>query len=248
MRSSPSDPIEAARSRRLAPFLARPFAHRGLHGRGASENSRAAFEAAIASGMGIELDVRASRDGEAFVFHDEELARLTGEAGAFGARDAAALRQLRLSACGESLFSLSDALALVAGRTPLLIEAKAPERHVSQLCLAVHRALEGYGGAAAVMSFNPLVGAWFARHAPRRPRGLVVTEEGKGALKVWIERRLGVLRAQPDFLAYDIRSLPSRFAAAQRRRGLPILTWTVRAAAEQERAALHADQIITERE
>ena len=28
-------------------------------------------------------------------------------------------------------------------------------------------------------------------------------------------------RARPDFLAYDIRDLPSRFAAAQRRRGLP---------------------------
>jgi hypothetical protein len=53
-------------------------------------------------------------------------------------------------------------------------------------------------------------------------------------------------RARPDFLGYDIRDLPSRFAAAQRRRGLPILTWTVRRDADRERAAAQADQIIYE--
>jgi hypothetical protein len=53
-------------------------------------------------------------------------------------------------------------------------------------------------------------------------------------------------RARPDFLACDIRDLPSRFAAAQHRRGLPILTWTVLGAEERARAAVHADQIIYE--
>jgi hypothetical protein len=50
----------------------------------------------------------------------------------------------------------------------------------------------------------------------------------------------------PDFLAYDIRDLPSRFAAGQRRRGLPVATWTVRSAEEQERALAHADTAILE--
>jgi enamine deaminase RidA (YjgF/YER057c/UK114 family) len=39
-------------------LTARPYAHRGLHGGGMIENSRAAFESAIAKGFGIELDVR----------------------------------------------------------------------------------------------------------------------------------------------------------------------------------------------
>ena len=44
-----------------------------------------------------------------------------------------------------------------------------------------------------------------------------------------LKGREGTLwHARPDFLAYDIRDLPSRFAAGQRRRGLPVLTWTVR--------------------
>ena len=58
-------------------LIAKPFAHRGLHGPGRVENSRAAFEAAIAAGHGIELDVQASADGQAIVFHDYELERLT---------------------------------------------------------------------------------------------------------------------------------------------------------------------------
>ena len=40
-----------------------------------------AFDAAIEAGHGIELDVQASRDGQAIVFHDATLERLTGYAG-----------------------------------------------------------------------------------------------------------------------------------------------------------------------
>ena len=54
-------------------------------------------------------------------------------------------------------------------------------------------------------------------------------------------------RARPDFLAYDIRDLPSRFAAAQRAKGMPVLTWTVpEPSADRARAAEHASQIIYE--
>jgi hypothetical protein len=96
------------------------------------------------------------------------------------------------------------------------------------------------------MSFNPEVGRWFGRHAPRIARGLVVTESGKKGPRGRLERHLALWRSKPDFLAYDIRDLPSRFAARQRRRGIPVLTWTVRSEAERARAAVHADQIIYE--
>ena len=73
-----------------------------------------------------------------------------------------------------------------------------------------------------------------------------MTEEDDKALPGMIRRRLWLWHARPDFLAYDIRDLPSRFAAAQRRRGLPVLTWTVRSAEHVERAAQHADAPIAE--
>ena len=65
------------------------FAHRGLHGAGASENGMAAFNAAIAQGYGAECDVRLSRDGVAMVFHDAALSRVTGVEGVVAGRTAA---------------------------------------------------------------------------------------------------------------------------------------------------------------
>ena len=248
---SPFAPIDSALApapdpRRVAGLTAFPYAHRGLHGGGRIENSRAAFAAAITAGHGIELDVQASLDGEAFVIHDYELDRLTGARGAVAKRLAADLRTIGLSGSDEKLATLAETLRFVASRVPLLIEVKAPDRKVARLCLAVFRALEGYRGPVGVMSFNPEVGRWFARHAPRIARGLVVSEQGKRGLKGRFERRLSLWRSKPDFLAYDIRDLPSRFAAAQRRRGLPIRTWTVRSDSDRRRAAAHADQIIYE--
>jgi len=234
-------------AKRIGFLFAQPFAHRGLHGQGRIENSRAAFAAAIAEGHGIECDVQIARDGEIFVFHDYELDRLTEDAGPLAERSAAQLDTIRLKGTAETLPRLSEMLDIVVGRAPLLIEVKSRDRHVGALCLGVRRALEGYRGAVAVMSFNPEVARWFALHAPRIVRGLVVTEERKRGLRGRLQRHIALWRARPDFLAYDIRDLPSRFAAAQRARGIPVLTWTVRSAAAEATALVHADQIIYER-
>ncbi len=238
-------PSSPSRQAELARLIARPFAHRGLHGAGVPENSRAAFEAAIAAGAGIELDVQASVDGEAFVIHDYELDRLTEGHGAVRTLGAAELKRIRLKESDETIPTLPEILALVAGRAPVLIEVKSPDRRVAAMSRAVQRALAGYEGPVAVMSFNPEVGRWFARHAPRLLRGVVVTEAGK-KLRGMVERHFALWRSSPDFLAYDIRDLPSRFAEAQRARGMPVLTWTCRSLADRARAAEHANQIIYE--
>lgn len=240
-------PSSPSRENRLRALIARPFAHRGLHGPGRIENSRAAFEAAIAAGNGIELDVQASADDQAMVIHDYDLERLTGAAGAVRTLGAAELGRIRLKESDETIPALTEILGLVAGKAGLLIEVKSPDRHPVALSRAVADALAGYKGNVAVMSFNPQVGHWFARCAPDVLRGLVVTEQGKGA-RGFFERWLALWRARPDFLAYDIRDLPSRFAANARDRGLPVLTWTVRTLKDRARAAEHADQIIFESE
>src|SRR5262245_1895568 len=98
-KSMPSSP---SRQSELTQLIARPFAHRGLHGAGRIENSRAAFEAAIAAGSGIELDVQASADGQAMVFHDADLARLADARGALAAWSAADLGRFRLNGSDET--------------------------------------------------------------------------------------------------------------------------------------------------
>src|SRR3954470_20933623 len=135
--------MPSSRSRRtdLTQLIARPFAHRGLHGEGRIENSRAAFAAAIASGQGIELDVQASRDGEAMVFHDERLDRLTAETGALAAIDANALGRIGLTGSDDRIERLSEILRLIGGRVPLLIEVKARRRGARALARSVATAL-----------------------------------------------------------------------------------------------------------
>lgn len=241
MRSSPSAPAE-----RLAFLRAQPFAHRGLHGRGIVENSRAAFLAAIEAGHGIECDVQPAADGTAFVFHDYQLGRLTEEQGPVADRSAEALDSIRLRGTDETLPRLIEMLDLVGGRVPLLIEVKAKGRRIVPLCLSIRRALADYHGPVAVMSFNPLVSRWFYDHARSVVRGLVMTEEGKKNWKGAIERGLFLWRGRPDFLAYDVRDFPSRFAGAARKK-MPVLTWTVRSDAARATAAVNADQIIYER-
>jgi glycerophosphoryl diester phosphodiesterase len=252
MAFSPFARIEAAftpppLASRIAFLTRQPFAHRGLHRHGLIENSRAAFRAAIAVGHGIELDVQPARDGEAVVFHDATLDRLTDETGRLDVRPVYDLETIALSGTNETLCSLDNVLAEIAGRVPVLIEIKSQNGNLSPLCLSVRRALEGYGGPVAIMSFNPNIVAWFRRHSPYTVRGLVVTEEKKHGVRGAIERLASLLRAQPDFLAYDVRDLPSAFASRARKRGIPVLTWTVRTAAAEAIATRHADEAIYER-
>ncbi len=206
----------------------------------------AAFNAAIAGGHGIECDVRVSRDGVAFVFHDATLARMAGRDEAVAALDAATLDGVTLPD-GGAIPRLSALLARCGGQTPLLVEIKADGRQVEALCRAVARDLDTWPGApVAVMSFNPYAVRWFRRQRVGQVRGLVITQQGKGWLRGKIERALALWLAKPDFVACDIRDLPSALSHRARARGLPVLTWTVRSQSDRTRAATHADQIIFE--
>lgn len=162
-------------------FLRLPIAHRALHDRAAGrpENSPGAIRAAIEAGYGIEIDLQLSADGVPMVFHDETLDRLTAETGPLAARTAAELRAIPLRDAADTIPTLAEVLELVAGRVPLLIEIKDQDGAlgpaVGALEAATAAALEGYGGPAAVMSFNPQSMAEMARLRPDLPRGLVTS-------------------------------------------------------------------------
>jgi glycerophosphoryl diester phosphodiesterase len=61
-----------------------------------------------------------------------------------------------------------------------------------------------------------------------------------------VKRNLAFWWARPDFLGYDIRDLPSRFARRARTRAMPVLTWTVRSDAQKQTAKAEADAGIFE--
>lgn len=234
--------------RRAPDWLTRwEYAHRGLHKAGVPENSLAAAEGAIAAGMGIECDIQRSRDDHPMVFHDWELERLAGAAGSTEGFVADELETLSLLGTDQHPLRLATFLAVVAGRVPLLIEIKSRRGYdVEFTCLRVARLLADYTGVHAVMSFDPRVARWFRAHSPETLCGLVMREDEHGHTQTGWQRRLALWIAKPDFLAYHVAALPSRWVAGLRAKGMPVLTWTVNSPETRARALTHADALIAE--
>jgi glycerophosphoryl diester phosphodiesterase len=204
-------------------FQERPIAHRGLwRSGGAPENSLAAFEAACRQGYGIEFDVRLSADGEAMVFHDETLERLTASAGLVEENTADALSALRLLGSDQTIPTLAEVLALIDGRVPILVELKTPPGQEGLLEGRVAELLGAYGGPAAVLSFNADALAWLASHAPDIVRGLNV-----GAA----DQLAGAERARPDFLSVQL-DLAEHLGVQMWRRMGEAIAWTCRSPAD----------------
>jgi hypothetical protein len=78
--------------------------------------------------------------------------------------------------------------------------------------------------------------------------GLVVSERDKSRFLRALRTRITMWAARPEFVAWDVRDLPSKLAAKQRKRGLPLLTWTVRDDRLRQRAERYADAPIAEGE
>lgn len=220
-------------------FRRLPIAHRALHGAGRPENSLAAVRAALAAGYGIEIDVQPSADGQAMVFHDETLDRLTAQTGPICGRDAAELGRIALTGGAEGIPTLRAVLAEVAGRVPLLIEVKDRSGRGlgsdGALEASVAAALAGYAGPVAVMSFNPDQVAALARLAPAIPRGLTTCgfdDDDWSALPPEGRARLRAIAdydaVGASFISHEWRDLGRARVAELADAGAAILCWTIR--------------------
>jgi glycerophosphoryl diester phosphodiesterase len=137
-------------------LFAPAVAHRGLWSPdGAPENSLGAFQAACQAGYGVELDVQLSADGEAMVFHDDDLERMTGVAGRLSDRTAAELAELRLAGSDERIPTLAETLRLVGRRALVHVELKTPYGRVGPLEQRTHEIIIDHAGPVCVIGFNP---------------------------------------------------------------------------------------------
>jgi glycerophosphoryl diester phosphodiesterase len=242
-------------------LVARPIAHRGLHdsARGLIENSLGAADAAVAAHCAIECDVQMSADGEAFVFHDARLERLTGQSGAVGETTSAALSRMRLAGAqgDEPIPTLQAFLERVGRRVPVIVEIKSPFQGDMRLAERTAQVAADYEGAIALKSFDPAVIAHLrsSKIADGVPLGVVA--EARYEHPEWdflspAERRsLACLlhwgQTQPDFLSWSVNDLPH--AGPQLARvalQMPVMTWTVRTGEQWTVARRHADQAIFE--
>ncbi len=231
MRSSRSrpDPLDPGRN---------GFAHRGLHHAPAIiENSLTSFAASLEYGAGIECDLRLTADNQILVFHDADARRLCGSPEVIGQSNLANLAHLTVG--GHPLPTLAQLLTLIAGRAPMLLEAKV-NGDLFRFGRSLVAALESYEGPFGIMSFHPGLLRWLKTNAPHLRRGLVIRET-LPPLKRWIAMKL----ADPAFLAVDVGAIDRRWVAAARTI-MPVYTWTVRTRADRALALAKADALIWE--
>jgi glycerophosphoryl diester phosphodiesterase len=240
-------------------FRTVPISHRGYHSRaeGRIENSLAAAQAAIDAGYGIECDVQLTSDGQAVVFHDYDMKRLTGLAGAIQSRSLAEARKIALTGSDQAIPALMDLLDFVNGQVPLLIELKdqdgAMGPNIGPLEAATAAALKGYKGPVALMSFNPHSVAECARLAPNVPRGLTTSAyhaKDWGPLPASVRERLREIpdydRVGASFISHEAKDLLRPRVADLKAQGAAILCWTIRSPEAEREARETADNITFE--
>ena len=227
----------------------RPIAHRGLHSETVPENSIRAFEEAVDAGYPIECDVRLSVDGVPVVFHDSELDRMTDQRGFVSETTSEQLVEYSLLDSDESIPRFETVLETVDGAVPLLVELKTAGKS-GGLESAVTDRLDAYDGEFAVQSFNPLTVAWFRTRRPGWPRGQLsgfFDGSNVGFLRRSVMKRLlPNLYTRPDFVGYNHENLPYPPVRRVRKRGKPVLGWTVRSAETFDRVEPYVDNVIFE--
>ena len=234
-----------------------PIAHRGLHDleAGIIENSRTAVLRAIEHGYAIEIDVQVTAEGDAVVFHDDDLDRLTEQNGPVRKRPLQGLIGIPLSGstAGDTIWPIEELLKHVGGAVPLVIEMKSHWDGDLRLARRMANLLAAYEGPVCAESFDPTLVREFGGLAPGVPRGIIgysypAGEEGNlSAFRRFILRHLlhwPVTR--PHFISWSVQDLEMASVRIARRMRVPVSAWTVRTPGDQARAGLFADQMVFE--
>lgn len=193
------------------------------------ENTLAGIDAALADGVdGIEVDVRATRDGRVMLLHDDTLERTTGHARALVDVSAGDLAQVRTQPAHgvgpQPVPSLAEALDRIAGRAILVIEVK--QRGIEEAVAADVRAAAA-AGWCWIWAFDPAVGIACRTSLPEVPVSLNLSPGSLG--------RYGyagdpvTLAVQQGFAALSMSQdlVDEAAVRAAHRRSLAVYTWTV---------------------
>lgn len=229
-----------------------PIAHRGLHdgNKKVPENSYKAFELAIKNNHPIEMDIRFTKDESVIVFHDKNFKRLTGVDKNHLEIEKNDLKSMRLINTNEKIPVFNEFLEFVNGRVPILIEIKS-QKNFGKFLKKTLSALKHYKGEFAIQSFNPMMLSWFKKNAPHIKRGQLSGSFSKDDFpfyeKFFLRNLLLNFKSKPDFIAYEIRELPTLMTTYYRKKGMPLIGWAAKTHEDLLKAKKYCDNIIFER-
>ena len=217
------------------------YSHRGLHKEGEStENTMEAFDAAIRAGIGIELDVRLTKDGILVVFHDESLKRVCGLDKKIASMSYSELKGIRPGLSNSGIPLLADVLDMVGGRVPLLIEIK-PEGGWKRITRVLSQVMSGYAGEYMIQSFHPLAVRLYKKYHRDIPCGILSYDMIGSRKKVNIFKKIFVTYMplnpfiRPDFISYNYKQKDRPVLKRQLNAGRQVYAWTLRSLEEYER-------------
>ncbi len=217
------------------------YAHRGLHGEGRPENSMAAFQEALDSGYGIELDVHLLKDGNLAVIHDASLKRTAGAAVQIEDLCTEDLKHYFLEGTQETIPAFSQVLALFSGKAPLIVELKSVGGNHAALTEAACNMLQSYPGPYCLESFDPRCIAWLRKNRPELIRGQLTENFFRTGgplhpvLKFIMTHQIANFLTQPHFVAYkfaDRKTLSNLLA--RKLWGAQGVAWTLRTQEDYE--------------
>ena len=218
----------------LSALKGKRYAHRGLHdgNRRVTENMAEAFRLARQKGLGVELDIQCSKDGEVMVFHDETLQRVLGTPGKLDEKTAEELKGMGVPTLGETLRILKDA--------PLIVEVKGHGDWRTATDKAAEL-LKNYPGPWCMESFHPQV----LMHLKKRHPGIIRGQLALGGdihklghpLREFVQKHLlHLFLSRPDFVAYELGERPLSWRIVKTVFRLPMACWTVKGEAQERMA------------
>ena len=227
----------------LAELRKHVYAHRGLHGDGAPENSLEAFRRAKEAGYGVELDVHLLKDGELVVFHDKELMRMTGREGVVVDLTSSVLGDYHLNGTEYTIPTFREVLELFDGEVPLIVELKVVG-NCPELCEKACHMLDDYNGPYCLESFDPRCVYWLKKNRPDLVRGQLTQNYFAGSkaklpwyLKLLLQHQVLNFLTRPDFTAYrysDRKTISNFFC--RKVWGIQGVTWTIKTKEELDTA------------
>jgi glycerophosphoryl diester phosphodiesterase len=228
------------------------FAHRGAS-HDAPQNTLAAFRLAVEMGAdGVELDVQASRDGEAMVIHNFTLDATTDGQGRVADKTLAELKELDAGSwfdiryAGQRVPTLQEVIVEVGHQLLLNIELKTRVFGSANLTAEVVRLIEDHNltHRTIVSSFNPFALRRVKRLNRRISTGLIYHFD----LPAHLVRSLLIFLAGSGALHPEKHLINRKYMAWAKERGYRVNAWTVDEPAEMKRLiALGVDGIITNR-